>query len=197
MSQTVLDIPRFLFAEPRRNLPGRKGATTPEDRFTLAFSRAYLDQAGRIHRKATRNKLALAREIPVNGYGIADLLAVAWAEVPGVSYPTVEEFCRMVQPRTRAFECKLSHWRQALHQAVRYRFYAHQTFVVLPEAVVEAALSYLETFRKAKVGLWGYGPESGRIQPYFTPRALRPRSPRYALHAVGCVARASRSLPIR
>jgi len=197
MNTTTVEVPKVRFTEPCRNLPGRKGIATAEDRFAISFMRAYLQQAGMIHHKARRDQLAFAREIPVNGYGIADLLVVAWEALPDEHFPSADSFTQVARPCSRAFECKLTHWRRAMSQAARYRFFANQSFVVLPERTCATALSFLDTFRKIKVGLWSYSPETGRIMAHYTPRATKARSGRYYLHAIDCVATASaRALPI-
>lgn len=197
MSQSLITVPKLKFSEPRHNLPGRKGVATAEDRFTIAFMRAYSRQAEDIHRRSRKTSLAFAREIPVNGYGIADLHVVAWEALSLESFPDTESFAQVARPCTRAFECKLTDWRKALAQAGRYRFFSHQAFVVLPQQVCRRALPFVATFKAVKVGLWGFSPETGGITVYHTPRPMRPKSERYYFHAIKSVARASRqSLPI-
>lgn len=197
MNATLTRIPKLKFSEPCHNLPGRKGTETAEDRFTVAFMRAYLAQCAAIHRRSRKTRMAFAREIPVNGYGIADLHLVAWDGMPDEHFPDVESFVRVVRPCTRAFECKLTNWRQAMAQAGRYRFFANQTFVVLPDETCRHALSYLATFQTIKTGLWGFNEATGKITPHYTPRPARAKSAKYYLKAISSVARASRqALPI-
>jgi len=197
MSQTLISVPKLRFSEPCHNLPGRKGVATEEDRFTIAFTRAYAAQAVAIHRRSRKTNLAFAREIPVNGYGIADLHVVAWDGIPGDRFPDVESFVRVVHPSTRAFECKLLNWRQAMAQAGRYRFFANQTFVVLPDSVCSRALPYLPTFKAIRIGLWGYNADTGKITVHHTPRPVAAMSAKYYMKAIHSVALASRqSLPI-
>lgn len=197
MTNSLIEIPKLKFCEPRHNLPGRKGVATAEDLFTIAFMRAYLYHAPDIHCRSRKTKLAFAREIPVNGYGIADLHVVAWEELPGEMFCSTQAFVRVTHPCTRAFECKLTDWRKAMAQAARYCFFANQAFVILPEEVCKHALPFLETFRKVKVGLWSFSPENNRIRVHHTPRAKAPKSDRYYFHAIDIVAKASsQSLPI-
>jgi len=192
-----LPVPKYRFSEPRHNLPGRKGRATAEDRFTIAFMRSYADQAAEIHCGSRKTSIAFAREIPVNGYGIADLHVVAWEALPQEQFPDVRSFAQVAKPCTRAFECKLSNWRQAMAQAGRYRFFANQSIVVLPDAVCMRALPFLTTFKAIKVGLWSFERSTGRITAHFTPRPASPKSGKYYLHAIHSVALASRqSLPI-
>lgn len=197
MNQTAVIIPKVRFSEPRRNLPGRRGTTTHEDRFTIAFARAYLRQAPEMHRTAKYDTMALAREVAVNGYGIADMMVVAWQSLPDERFPTAESFVAVARPCARAFECKLTDWRRAMSQATRYVFFAHQAIVVLPETVCVNALPYLDTFRRIRVGLWGYSMATDRISAHYTPRPSKPLSMRWHLHAVQCVASIStQALPI-
>jgi len=197
MSHITVLVPKLKFSEPCYNLPGRKGVVTAEDRFTIAFMRAYVDQVRSIHRRCRKTSLAFAREIPVNGYGIADLHVVAWEKLANERFPDIESFVRVAHPCTRAFECKLTDWRKAMAQAGRYRFFANQTFVVLPEKVCARALPFLDTFKKIRVGLWSFSSESGKITVYHTPRPMSAMSDRYYFHAIESVAQASmKSLPI-
>ena len=197
MNHTAVIVPKLRFSEPRHNLPGRKGIATPEDHFTIAFMRAYLDQAAAIHYRSRKTKLAFAREIPVNGYGIADLCVVAWDQMPGEMFPDATSFIKVARPCTRAFECKLMDWRRAIAQANRYRFFANQAFVVLPEYACSRALVCIETFKMINLGLWSFSRDTGLITPHYTPRARHAISERYNLHVIESVAHASRqSLPI-
>jgi len=190
------EIRKLNFSEPRRNLPGRKGVATAEDRFTISFSRDYALIYNKIHSSGNLSQLAVAREIPVNGYGIADLMAVSW-NLAEQRFEDIEDFLRSGKPRTRAFECKLDNWRKAMSQAHRYRYFAHQAIVVLPENICHRALPYIETFRKIRVGLWGYDPKMHRITAYHTPRPMKPKSGRYYIHSVRQFNQATgQSLPI-
>jgi len=193
----AIAVPKLKFSEPRHNLPGRKGVATAEDRFTIAFARAYTRDFSAVHRKTEKKPLAMAREIPVNGYGIADLVVVCAKPDPAL-YDDAEDFVERVRPSTRAFECKLKDWRAAMIQAVRYRYFAHQAIVVLPPDTCARALEYAETFRLVKVGLWSYDAVSDRIAAHHTPRPAPPKSFRHFLHSIRKVQVASRkALPIR
>jgi len=157
---------------------------TAEDHFTLAFARAYHNRQAQVHRGSTKTKFSLAREIPVNGYGIADLVWVAWAGSGSESFSDALSFITEAKPTVRAFELKLADWRKAMTQAARYRYFAHQAIVVLPYHICENALPYLETFRRIKVGLWGFLPEKSTITPFVTPRPQKPLSSRHCLHTL-------------
>jgi hypothetical protein len=52
-----------------------------------------------------------------------------------------------------AFEAKLSRWRAAVHQAFRSTFFAHRSFVVLPDYTAQVALAYDNEFDIRRVGL--------------------------------------------
>lgn len=52
-----------------------------------------------------------------------------------------------------AFEAKISRWKMALEQAIRYLRYADASFVALPDDRAEPALRARDAFEKAGVGL--------------------------------------------
>jgi hypothetical protein len=176
----------------------KAGSVSPEDRFTQAFARTYLAQAEQIHRHSRKKNIALAQEIPVNGYGITDLLAIAWEKTPKKTVASASDFIAVAQPTCRAFEMKLANWQKALSQASRYRNFAHQAIVVLPPAACGNAIKALDTFKLVNVGLWSFDPETNCIQPIFTPKRHTPRSSRYWLQSIEKAAKAPKSiLPIR
>ena len=132
----------------------------------------------------------------MNGFGIADLVLVSWAPDLEIQ-ESIEGFLATGAVTARAFECKINDWRSALTQAARYRYFAHQSIVVLPPGACERALQYLDTFRKTRIGLWQFDQEHGRIRVFHTPRATQPKAEKYLLHAVRMVHRAAKSvLPI-
>ena len=198
-AEATVAVPRFRFSEPRHNLPTHaKGQASAEDLFAIAFARAYVGQAARLHARSPHTNLALVREIPVNGYGIADLLAVAWTRLDREVFPTAEAFARVAKPTCRAFEMKLANWQKALSQASRYRNFAHQAIVVLPPAACALAAEKMATFKLVRVGLWSFDPKTGKIHALFTPRRHRPRSPKYWFQSLEKMAKAARTvLPIR
>jgi len=158
-----------------------------------------MQQFQALHRRTRCRYIACAREIPINGFGIADLVCVLWGDASGVpaqTWPSLGAFAQDATPTVRAFEAKLGTWRVAMLQAHRYRYYAHSALVVLPLAVAETASAYLDTFRAIRVGLWGFDPATQRITAYHTPPPRRPLAPQYTAEAIARVARASRSLPV-
>jgi len=194
----ALEVPKVRFYEPERNLPGRRlRGTTAESRFTVKFSRSYLSQHTAIHHRTDKLATACARQVPINGFGIADFVAVAWNQTDDNSGPlSANEFIREARPTVRAFEVKLNDWRRGMTQAHRYRYFASVAILVLPAEKCKLAVPYLETFRRIHVGLWGFDSGSNRITVHYTPRPSAALEPRYQTRAVELVARASRALPI-
>lgn len=193
-------IPKTSFFEPRKNLPGK--ASDPENdesRFTSRFAGSYLRQFKSLHHKTTKTSIACAMEIPINGFGIADLVTVAWenndAKASETKYSS-DDFIARARPTVRAFEFKLSNWRKALKQATRYNFFSNVATVVLPIEKCFPPLNYLETFKKLRIGLWGFDIATNRIVTYYTPKLSRPFISQYQITAVQLVHSAAKSLPI-
>jgi hypothetical protein len=198
-SATTIRIQKLRFYEPHRNLPASKAGKGREARFVRQFAHAYATQFRQLHPRSADNVVAVAREIPANGYGIADCVAVSWKPSNLRSAEARVEpnrFLSRARPTLRAFELKLNDWRRALLQANRYRFFAHVPIVVLPAEKCALALAHLPTFRLLGVGLWSFAAATGRILAHFTPHRSRPRDLRQALRALGLVARASKALPV-
>ncbi len=196
---TLPHIPKHRFREPVRNLPSQTTARTGESDFTLAFARAYFQNFQSLHGRSRKDTMACAREIPVNGYGIADLVCVQWEQArldEGDVAVGVDEFCRSTTPTVRAFEAKLKAWREAMLQAHRYRYYANSAIVILPVKVCANALPYLDTFKSIRVGLWGFDRESGRIATYHTPSPTKPLAPKHTGEVVNKVFQATKTLPV-
>lgn len=200
-------IPIVKFYEPRKNLPGKTSIPeNDESRFAITFARTYLNHFESLHHKTTKTSIACAREIQINGFGIADFVVIAWdaTRLPvcrrgreeKTSKFDSELFLTSARPIMRAFEFKLSNWRRALMQASRYKFFANVSIVVLPIEKCGLPLKYLNTFKKVHVGLWGFDENSNRIVTHFTPKPNKPIDSRYQLLAVKLVASASKSLPI-
>jgi hypothetical protein len=163
------------------------------------FARAYRVAFPSLHRGTTRTSTAMARQIPVNGYGIADFVAVSWEPSSGgTTLPPMAAyaFVSQAKPVVRAFELKLRDWRKALAQANRYRFYAHVAIVVLPPHSCTAALKFLDTFHLLQIGLWSFDSATGRIVTFSTPRPSAPVDTVHQLKALCLVAKASKALPI-
>lgn len=186
-------IAKLRFSEPVRNLPSYKSNGGAEHKFAYRFAQAYVEQFGTLHRNTGKNRIVVAREIPANGYGIADLVAVTWKSKRAIRPISSVNFISKYRPTVRAFEIKISDWRKALMQANRYRFFAHAPIVVLPSSNVGPALKYLETFRGLGVGLWSFDVEANRISKHFTPRPLRPLDLDRHAKVLSSVARANKT----
>lgn len=194
-----IQIPKTRFFHPQRNLPGRGSGHTAEGRFTNAFIRAYIAQMKRIHSGSKKSVVAFAREVPVNGYGIADIVCINWdpAKNDGMTFPSAKEFIQNATPTIRSFEVKLSDWRTGMLQAHRYRFYSNAGILVLPTKQLIKAQRFLHTFKAIGVGLWGFDDESNVITTIYTPRPSKARDPRYVAEALQKVQTASKALPFR
>jgi len=193
----TIEVPKVRFREPERNLPGRKPrATTAETRFTIQFAKAYIGQFAAIHHGSAKCKVACARQVAINGFGITDLVAVAWeATATGTEPVSCRDFLDCLLPTVRSFEVKLRDWRRGMTQAHRYRYFSNAAILVLPADAADCALCYLDTFRRIRVGLWDFDPASTQIRCHFTPRPRRPLELKYMSRAVQLVSLASRALP--
>lgn len=150
--------------DTKRNLPRGKAAEQPEARFLRLFERFYLTEAGRA--------VVAGREFGMEGFGRADLVWLAWE-----SKSATEEFTALAlkkRIRLTAIEGKVSDWRKGLQQAFRYRYFAHRSVLVLPMDVTKAAVPFLATFRRLRVGLWGFDCETAKLRKWCTPRSAAP-----------------------
>src|SRR6266567_6502498 len=185
--------------EPQRNLPRFNPWKGAENRFALHFARAYRAGFNLLPQHNHLEQMAFAREIPANGYGIADLVSVTWKKPSGrrsVTYALIEDFISRADHTLRAFELKISDWRKGLQQASRYRFFAHVPIAVLQANKSRGALANLGIFRTLGVGLWTFDPQTGVINPYFTPSAGAPRDSRHHLRTLRLLAKVTKALPV-
>ncbi len=159
-------------AVPRLNLGPRWNTANEEERFAKAFSEAYDRKYPWVHSGSPKLNRVMAREVPMNGFGIADLVTVSWdaSREAGRASP----FGSDLRPTVRAFEFKLRDWRKGLMQAHRYRFFADVAILVLPTNKQAAAEPFLPTFEAVNVGLWGFSEATGAISMLFTPRPRLP-----------------------
>lgn len=183
------------FRHPVENLPAYRTGADREAVFADAFGATYCRDAARIHRGSPKTNLLVTREVPVEGLGIADLLAVAWQKSCGLS---ARDFAAgtvgSLDPTVRAFEVKLERWRKGMMQAYRYGYFADASILVLPMQKILLASRYLSTFRTLQVGLWGFDPESLWIRAVYTPRPVRPR---VTAHRKNAILRALESVTAR
>jgi hypothetical protein len=155
MDQVPLrDIPLLLGKKPRNNFPRRLARKRTESTIVLSFARTFLKSMG--------NRAVLAaREVALNGYGIADLVCLVIAEN---RYSKPNEKAHLL-----AFEVKIRDWRKALAQAFRYKYFAHASTVVLPPEDSQKAMQFLDTFKALAIGLWSFDIRSGEIRRLYTP----------------------------
>lgn len=163
-------IYRCDFHHPQLNLSANgKVKESSEDDFASYFAQAYQSQFSQIHSRTTRKETLFVREVPVSGNGIADLLVLSWATSLTCS-STLSSSPLDVAPTIRAFEFKLSNWRNGMMQAHRYKYFSHASILVVPKSKLKVVKPRLALFRTLRVGLWGFEPESARIHCLFTPR---------------------------
>ena len=191
MNSSSLKIPKLSGWNPRKNLPAKISRKNKERDFTLSFARAYIPNIKSIHSKTQKTAVKYAREIPINGYGIADFVAVYCNKTNDNSQSLVSKIDSSV---IRAFELKISDWRRAMMQAHRYRYFANSSIVVLHSDKLKNALEYVDTFKKINVGLWAFNPNNNKIITCYTPRPRKPLEPKYKPLAMELVTRASKSL---
>lgn len=198
-SQKAVFAPKVSFHHPEKNLPGRNPhRITKEDRFTLNFIRSYREQFSSIHHRSPKTEIVLIRQMAINSFGIADLVSISWPpDKHKRIYNTIEEFLATSRPTIRAFEIKLDNWRKGLIQTNRYRYYANTSILILPNNKCISAMSYIDTFHRIHVGLWGFDDISKRIFPYYTPRPSSEMEAKYRLRVFKIALATSKSLPIR
>ncbi len=191
MKSSSLKIPKSNCWNPRKNLPAKISRKNKERDFTLSFARAYIPNLKSIHSKTKKTIVKYAREIPINGYGIADFVAVYCNKTNDNSQSLLSKIDSSV---IRAFELKISDWRRAMMQAHRYRYFANSSIVVLHSDKLKNAFEYIDTFKKINVGLWAFNPNNNKIITCYTPRPQNPLEPKYKPLAIELIAKASKSL---
>ncbi len=166
---------KFGSQNTRRNLPRALAGKRTESGFLRSFERAYFTEEVR----AT----VAGREFALEGFGRADLVWLAWESCESADEFTALSLKKRV--RLTAIEGKVSDWRKGLQQAFRYRYFAHRSLLVLPMHTAETAARFLETFRRLRVGLWGFDQKTGGMRKWCTPRMRTPlnrRACEKALH---------------
>jgi hypothetical protein len=149
----------------RRNFGSAASRKRGESNFMRAFERAWF----------ARHVTGLAAgEFALSGYGVADLVWLAWRPKPDEEDFTAVSIQRQIARRhLYAFEGKLKDWQRALQQAFRYRYFADKAIVIMPTGNEGPALANLETFRHLEVGLWSFDPTTGAIREHYTPKKVR------------------------
>jgi hypothetical protein len=150
--------------DTRRNLPKPLARKRTETNFLRRFERAYF---------AAELGIAVAgREFALQGFGRADLVWLAWGGTANRRDFTALALKKRI--RLTAIEAKMSDWRKGLQQAFRYTYFSHRSLLVLPLKTASTAARFVGTFRKLRVGLWGFDPETSRLRKWFTPRYAPP-----------------------
>lgn len=84
------------------------------------------------------------------------------------------------------FELKVSNWRRAIYQALRYRGFSHYVVVVMPKENIEYAKNNIKIFKNLNVGLATIN-ENGDIQFLKKPRKRLPISESHYLCNLGYI----------
>jgi hypothetical protein len=174
---------------PQQNFPTNGMKKNPEAKFAERFALAYRDRFVRIHSGTSKCNTLFVREVPVFGNGIPDLLALSWSSAPAMSAPICLDVEKL-NPTVRAFEFKLSDWRKGLMQAHRYKYCSHASILVLPNHKLKSLESRIDIFRKLRVGLWGFSPETGAIACSYTPRPIKKQVGKSGRRAIRLAAQA-------
>jgi hypothetical protein len=150
----------------RRNFGSAASRKRGESNFMRAFERAYFARH--------RVKGMAVGEFSLAGFGVADLVWIGWQPDPSSEEFTALAMEKQLQKRhLHAFEGKLKHWRRALQQAFRYRYFADKSIVVMPNETAGPAVSNLEAFRHLCVGLWTFDVKTGIICEHYTPTRVK------------------------
>lgn len=175
---------------PQQNFPTSGTQQNPEAKFAERFALAYRDRFVKIHSGTSKGNTLFVREVPVFGNGIPDLLALSWSHDPAMQVSTCLDLEKL-NPTVRAFEFKLSDWRKGLMQAHRYKYCSHASILVLPNHKIKSIESRIDIFRKLRVGLWGFSPETGAIACSYTPRPIKKQIGKYGQKAIRLTAQAA------
>lgn len=157
---------------PQNNFSLIDPKKTPEAKFAEQFAMAYRDRFTKIHYGTNKCRTLFVREVPVFGNGIPDLLVFSWSNDQEKELLSPLDFEKLA-PTLRAFEFKVSDWRKGLMQAHRYKYFSHASILVLPSQKIKPAEQRIDLFRKLRIGLWGFSPETGSIGCFYTPRPIK------------------------
>jgi hypothetical protein len=174
---------------PQENLSARVTKQNPEAKFAEQFALAYQDRFRKIHSGTSKWKTLFVREVPVFGNGIPDLLALSWAHNQAAELSNSFDLEKL-DPTVRAFELKMTNWRKGLMQAHRYKFFSHVSILVLPNHKMKSVAQQIDIFRKLRVGLWGFSPETRAIACFYTPRPIKQQITKYRQRALRLAAQA-------
>jgi hypothetical protein len=195
-NNTVLK--RVSTGDPRRNFLGSFSRKRTESNFVIAFGHAY-EKKMLVRGESKNRRHAMARELSIAGFGIADFVSIAWTTTEQTTRAALSGLSG--SPRTQkatifAFGMTLKDWRKALPQAFRYRYFADAALVVLPPDTAAKASVALAIFRETQVGLWSFDGKTGQIKEIFTPRRSRPFSESARQKAITILSRELRIPPV-
>lgn len=147
---------------PRKNLPYKSSSKRTENNFLLSFANTYLNS---INMLSNNYDYLVARELPLNGYGIADLILIKAPSENNIRNTKNKDSSSII-----AFEMKMNNWKRALSQAYKYKYFSNQSIVVLPNHKELLIIKNLETFKQLEVGIWTYDKKHKTINKIFTPK---------------------------
>jgi hypothetical protein len=78
-------------------------------------------------------------------------------------------------------------------QAHRYKNFSHASILVLPSQKIKLVEQRIDLFRKLRIGLWGFSPETGHIGCFYTPRPIKQQIPKYERKVVRLAAQLDQS----
>lgn len=96
----------------------------------------------------------------------------------------LEQSFKLPNAEVWAFELKLTNWKRALYQALRYRGFSHNVAVVMPKGRVEVAKRNLSIFKRMNVGLAEIS-DAGELLFIKMPRKSKPTSESHYLYSLG------------
>ena len=148
---------------PRQNLPPSKSRKRTESLFLHAFAYNF---KSRLLLQKSNKKYILARELDLNGYGIADLIFWEYHIKNSENY--------LLNTTITAFEIKIKDWKRAIIQAYRYKYYSNRAIVVIPTEYSNKAILNKKLFQDLDVGLWAFDKKDQKISKIYTPRKRKP-----------------------
>ncbi len=174
MQLTIKKLSNF---QPRKNLPAYTSNKRGESLFLIGFAQILK----KILSLDKSRKHIFARELDLNGYGIADLIILELKYPPNLNRGNINSL------RITSFEIKMKDWRKALQQAFRYKYYSNRSIVVLPNENINNALKSLEVFKSLGIGLWAYDQKYKKIYKFFTPRNRKPLNQKAKQKAISII----------
>ncbi|MGD8778783.1 MAG: hypothetical protein PVH88_07455 [Ignavibacteria bacterium] len=144
--------------QPAKNLPTFESQKKGENRFLNIFSKSLVKSLN-----LEGKHFLLAKELNLNGYGIADLVLLEYA------YSKTDKD-KIVRKIITSFEIKIKDWRTAVKQAFRYKFFSNRVIVVLPNENIKSARKNLHIFKELEVGIWSFDFVNRKIDKIYTPR---------------------------